>query len=171
MTRSLGELAALAKAAARGAGRDWGTAAEVGRAARWLAARGMDPTPALACLLAMPARPAPRDPRTAVWDAWDGPLCPVAAGLALADFAALGVVPARVHVAWPVLLRPFAADAGLRADAPRGAASAWVSPVPGAPDPACATRLRPLAWAALETLAARTRAPATRGSRDGAGPA
>lgn len=42
MNLSLGELEALALKAAKGAGLDWGLAAEAGKACRWLAAHGFD---------------------------------------------------------------------------------------------------------------------------------
>ena len=187
--RSLGEVQAMVRAAVRGAGRDWGTAAEVARGARWLAARGIDPTPALAALLDAPEGGAPADPRAVAWE--DG-LCPVRAGMALADFALLRPPALRVRLRHPLLLLPFLADLaaargrpmvlgwGMGRAATDGARlSLGALPPPeavvtlaqgglGAPRPR-ADRATPAAWDALAALAARTHAPATETSRRGAG--
>lgn len=164
MTRSLSEVEAVARAAARGAGRDWGLEGEAAWAARWLAARGADPCAALLAALDAPDR-APRDPAAGTWD---GPLCGLRAGVVLADFAHLPPPRAMRAVVAPMLLRPFAAERGL-----------GLRPLPGAdvalvPEPApgpCATRLDPdpHAWAALEALAERSRAPASHDDRAAAG--
>ena len=187
--RSLGEVQALVRGAARGAGRDWGVAAEAARGARWLAARGVDPTPALAALLAEPEGDAPADPRA---ERWEGDLCPLRAGLVLADFALLRPPTMRARIHQPLLLLPFVADLALSRGRPMVLAwgagraatdGAWLSL--GAPPPAVAVvtlapgalgalrplteRATPAAWEALSALAARTLAPATEASRKGAG--
>ncbi|RMH40079.1 MAG: DUF3726 domain-containing protein [Alphaproteobacteria bacterium] len=116
MTFSLGEVEAVARKAARGAGYSWGMAEEAGRAARWLCAAGLDGAGLLAEALAAadgtdPAELAPR-----ALDDWRGPsgrLCPLMAGAALSDAVAFwketGVTMAGVTV--PALVLPFAAMA------------------------------------------------------------
>nr|WP_275296978.1 DUF3726 domain-containing protein [Jannaschia sp. Os4] len=186
----MGELQALVRAAVRGAGRDWGTAAEAARGARWLAARGVDPTPSLAALLSGPPAGRPTDPRA---PAWDGPLDPLRAGLALADFAPLRAPRLSLRgLRHPLLLLPFVADAaaatgltltltwaGATAATDGDALSlagddadeADAALAPGGCGPArpAAARARPAAWDALAALAALTHAPATAASRRGAG--
>ncbi len=145
MTYSLGEVEAAARKAARGRGFDWGTAAEAGRAARWLEARGMDGCAALARYLdrdslgaapdwedgpdgirprleargmdgrAAPARHLDRDSLGAAPDWEDGPdgirpLCPLLAGLAVADAARTLTLPTRAApMLSPLLFVPFGA--------------------------------------------------------------
>jgi len=116
MSRSLNEVGALAKRAARGAGYSWGLAEEAGEATRWLCAQGLDGCGALARLLREVdgdlSRRAPRiEGRD--WRA-EGALCPLTAGAALSDRARMlegGAVTLHA-VAVPVLLLPFAAAAG-----------------------------------------------------------
>ena len=84
---SLSEINALCFKAARGAGLTWGEAEEAGWAAAWLTRAGLaGPSILLNWLTecATLARPVPARGR---WCALDGPLCPLRAGLALADFA------------------------------------------------------------------------------------
>jgi hypothetical protein len=116
-TLSFGEIGALARQAARGAGLPWDLADEAGRAVRLLCAAGIDGAAALAELLTeVRVR---RDPRLApvrvqdrVWAAPGGALCPIRSGAALSDAARLmppdGV--GLVGVLVPVLILPFAAD-------------------------------------------------------------
>lgn len=128
MTRSLGEIEALARKAARGAGRSWGMAEEAGRAARWLAARGLPGPAALAALLirtdgAAHATLCPRphwaqgtqgtqgaQPR---WHATGAVLCPLVAGTVLCDRGAdlaPGDLPLTLGpTAQPLLVLPFVA--------------------------------------------------------------
>ena len=122
---SFGEIEALGRRAARGAGLPWGLAEEAGRAVRILCAAGLDGAAALAGLLAeIRAR---RDPRLApvraldrVWRAEGGALCPIRAGASLSDMARLmppdGVGMEGVLV--PVLILPFAADVARMLEGP-----------------------------------------------------
>jgi hypothetical protein len=123
-SRSLSELETMARLAARGAGHSWGLAEEAGRAVRALAAIGIDGCAALAALLADTA-PRPHQSLAParldrVWEAADGPLCPIRTGASLSDMAR--VLPeggvALMAVLHPVLLLPFAADAAALRDRP-----------------------------------------------------
>jgi hypothetical protein len=117
MTWSLGEIETEARKAARGAGLPWGIAEEAGKAARWLAAQGVDGLLALADLL--DGHDGGRIAERIVVDAdgrWHGdgrPLCPLGLGASLMDNAhrigrgAIVTGP----VARPVLLIPFLARA------------------------------------------------------------
>ena len=89
MNLSLGELEALCRKAARGAGFDWGPAEEAGRAVRRLAAFGLPGAELLLVRLAAgEAEPegtgAPRS-LDGPWRSPAGALCPIHAGTALAD--------------------------------------------------------------------------------------
>lgn len=100
---SVSETAALCLRAARGAGRDWAEAEELGFAAAWLARHGL-PGCDLACALLHPAPPAwpgaeQKGPRGAT------ATCPIHAGLSLMDRAALPDGPA----AMPIILRDLTA--------------------------------------------------------------
>ena len=115
---SLGEAEALARKAARGAGLDWGTAEEAGRAVRWLCAHQLPGGEALAGLL-MASDGVPPQRRApvcgAVWRARAGCLCPVTAGATLADRAGAGPQAVTLaDLAWPLLLLPFAQAAAAR---------------------------------------------------------
>ena len=114
MNLSLGEVEAMARKAARGAGYSWGLADEAGFATRWLEARGQGGITALALWLAQAAeqditRLAPRDLKS--WTSAEGHLCPLLTGAALSDAA--GLVPDTglmlPSVKWPLLLLPFTA--------------------------------------------------------------
>jgi len=117
MTLSLGEVEALARKAARGAGHSWGMADEAAMAIRWLCARDQDGCQALANLLTrcdgveLKAWVPVIDGKT--WAAPGGMLCPLLAGAALSDRAGeLARTPVRLGpVAEPVILLPFAARA------------------------------------------------------------
>jgi hypothetical protein len=115
---SLGEVAALAAKAARGAGLSWGVAEEAAYAARWLAAHELAGATLLwRHLVAVDGRAwrelapvvGPEGWRTATGAA----LSPLAAGPALADRAGLAAGPAGeptlLQVGDPALLLPFAA--------------------------------------------------------------
>ena len=120
---SLSEINALCFKAARGAGLTWGEAEEAGWAAAWLTRAGLaGPSILLNWLTecATLARPVPAAGR---WCALDGPLCPLRAGLALADHAGLPEGPGdtTLHmdtVAHPLVLLPFVARAATRLDLP-----------------------------------------------------
>ena len=183
MSYSLAEIDAQCRKAARGAGYPWGLAEEAGRAVRWLEARGMPGAEALAGLLAAQdgcdyamLRPASLD---GIWQAAGGALCPIIAGVTLADHAPFKVPPRLGTVRAPVLLLPFLAAANLWCDESANFADrddldfAEVSLTHGPhdlPDPSPASRvIAPDVWAALDRFAHRTYVPATDASRAGAG--
>ncbi|MFD1881628.1 DUF3726 domain-containing protein [Paracoccus pacificus] len=133
ITLSRGEVEALCAKAARGAGMSWGMADEAGFAAAWLAARGFDAAAVLlAHLEATQGKPWSRIcpvVRPGAWRAANGdPLCPIALGATLCDFAAdaatdtdadaEGLCPSRSLTAGPVsrplLVLPFLADIARR---------------------------------------------------------
>jgi len=125
MNLSLGELEALCRKAARGAGFDWGVAEEAGRAARQLSASGLRGAELLLARLddRDGTSAAPLSPRAldGEWRGGDGPLCPILAGAALADAASeidlsRGVL---LHdVLAPLLLLPFAGLAARHVERP-----------------------------------------------------
>ena len=115
MNFALNEVDAMAKKAARGAGYSWGMAEEAGKAARWLCAHELDGVKALALALGLAdsADLAQMQPTSlhGNWQASSGALCPLIAGAALADSAAIwghrGLVLKNVNA--PLLILPFAA--------------------------------------------------------------
>ncbi len=126
---SRNEVETLCGKAARGAGMTWGHAEEAGRAAGWLVSRGLDGAAALLRQL----REAEGKPASAIcpavavgrWTATgDDPLCPIAVGAALSDFAGLaagltGQGPLRIGpVSHPILLLPFLCDVAGALSAP-----------------------------------------------------
>jgi uncharacterized protein DUF3726 len=193
MSFSLNEIETNAKKAARGAGFSWGLAEEAGKATRWLCAQGLDGCASLAALLQEPLHATPHI-GPGIWSA-PGPLCPLATGAALSDFAArLADGPIRiVAVAQPQLLLPFAAGAarhlktvvklncdtltartdgdGLemaRIPSPPGTSDVLIS-LDGAMTGALPKQTRaspdPAIWAVLTGFAGRTYAPASDASR------
>ena len=112
---SLGEVEAACRKAARGAGAPWGVAEEAGRAARWLAARGL-PGPALVADLLRANDRVPHDDlapvaEEGVWRAPSGRLCPLVVGAAICDRAAevaAGRVVETDAIGHPLLLAPQA---------------------------------------------------------------
>ncbi len=108
---SLGELEALVRDAAHGAGLAWGLAEEAGAAVRWLAARRLAGAALAADWLERRAERDPADLAPAggrgLWLAQGECLCPFVAGAALADRGEAEVVLG--PVAAPLLLAPFAA--------------------------------------------------------------
>lgn len=116
MSRSLNEIEATAKRAARGAGLSWGLAEEAGRATRWLCAQRLDGCAALALALCEHERgPVGELSVPALSGAWSasppGRLTPLIAGPALSDRAALigeAGIAVRDLLA-PMLILPFAA--------------------------------------------------------------
>ena len=108
MSRSLNEVSALAKKAARGAGYSWGMAEEAGWAVWWLCRQGIDGAGFLAAFLRDEAHTAPVY-EAGQWRLASGALCPIYAGVALSDGAGLPDVPAERFgkVACPALLLPF----------------------------------------------------------------
>ncbi len=99
---SMNEVEAIAAKAARGAGLSWGLCEETGKAARWLAARGIDWAPSLVALLtACDKLAGPFD------SSIERQVSPLLAGSYFAD---LGTSEMRVsNVAHPAWLLPFAA--------------------------------------------------------------
>ena len=174
MDWSLGAIASLCAKAARGAGRPWGLAEEAGWAVRWLSSCGV-----------------PGAEICATWLGNQKGLCAVSRGLETRDRGA-GALPAEIdHIAAPGLLLPFIAwtlrpdqtvsitmgDAkialscdGMSLDGRLPDASA-VHVADGcsmSPSPRAAWRVEtvaPAALAALQSLAARTYAPASEQSR------
>lgn len=101
MDLSLNEVEAQAYKATKGAGYEWGEAAETGRAIRWLCQNGIDGCHHLAAHL-------PSSPDLQVM-----PHCPIKAGLHFADFAhdiTAGKIMS-VDVSAPLIFLAFAANA------------------------------------------------------------
>jgi Protein of unknown function (DUF3726) len=125
MRRSLNEIEAQLRKAARGAGHSWGLAEEAGKAGRWLAMHGIDGLSAFAALFEQNDgrsydEMAPRSSE-GIWRAGDGRLCPLIAGAALADRAedfANGSTVRLATISWPILLAPFAATVASVTGAP-----------------------------------------------------
>ena len=125
MTRSLNEIEAHAKRAARGAGLSWSLAEEAGRATRWLASHGLA-GPALLSEVLTKNDGLRHDQVAPVrldgeWHAPAGDLCPLAAGAALNDYAEwlAGAQPLTMaNVSNPLLVLPFAAWAAIHLNAP-----------------------------------------------------
>ncbi len=188
---ALGEVQALGFKAARGAGRAFGVAEDAGRAARWLAARGLDGAGALARLLQATDGMAHGAlvPRLTDLEPAGAAICPLILGAYLSD---AGRVPdAEVGpVLEPMLLLPFLADlaessgvrlsaggtmcvvraAGLEGAAmPGGPFMVRIERVDGPARSAIAMQdrvaLSPHAATVLAAFAARILAPATEASR------
>lgn len=117
MTWSLNELEVETRKAIRGAGLSWGFAEEGSKAARWLAAHGADPLPALSDILDRHDRQTGIAGTFTLTDAgrWqaDAPICPITLGVTLCDYADRLATDACVAgpVARPLLLAPFVATA------------------------------------------------------------
>lgn len=115
MTWSLNEIEAEAKKAVRGAGLSWGLSEDGGKAARWLAAHGVDPLPSLTDVLERHDRGTIATALVATARGWraEMPICPIKLGVTLCDNA--DRLAAQVFVGGPVarplLLAPFAAIA------------------------------------------------------------
>lgn len=120
---SLNEIEVSAKRAARGTGASWGIAEEAGKAARWLAARGL---PGVAVLVALLHEQQGQDaaavsPRVdnGAWSSAGAALCPLHTGAAIADDAAEIIRIRKIkfqRLRAPLLLLPFLARAA-RAEA------------------------------------------------------
>lgn len=86
---SLNEIEIYGRRAARGAGMAWGLAEEAGRAARWIAARGLPGAELLARLITVnDGRPYETMAPVIVngqWRATAGALCPICTGAAMSD--------------------------------------------------------------------------------------
>jgi hypothetical protein len=119
---SLNEIEALAKKAARGAGFTWGQAEEVGKATRWLEARGLPGAATLADYLAWWDAEGSADMQPDLSSdpagAPAGAICPVLAGIMLSDGLWQGDKLVLANVRAPLLLLPFlAATAAARGSA------------------------------------------------------
>ena len=195
MTFSLGEAAALAVKATRGAGYPWAMADEAGRAVRWCHAQGLDGCAALAHLLSTTGGAGRPQLRGGIWSAEDGALCPITLGTTLSDRAnAMTAGEVRTGaVVSPLLVLPFLSDAarltgmsfcmqwdggdacvsgrGLRLSAvpPTGIAAMRVAPCtdsfPYTLPGTGRADPAPGSWDILLTFAHRTYAPATEASR------
>ncbi|WGH77267.1 DUF3726 domain-containing protein [Jannaschia ovalis] len=197
MNLSGGEIEALARKSARGAGLPWGLAEEAGMATRWLAEHGRPGVAALAALLpAIDGRPPMMPvPGAGDWRPRGEALCPICTGAALADRLATGPLRLRCVLA-PLLLVPqvalVASQTGraLAVDWPGGGAALGPDPVwrgaamparadvtlapcemPALPPvrPATPAPSDPEAVARLDAFARRIYAPAHLGRDDGAG--
>ena len=112
---SLSEIRSLCTRAARGAGFDWGHADEAGWAAAWLVAAGL-PGPSILLGVLQEQRCHGPVPQPGRWVASGGPVCPLRAGVALADHCKLpeGPGPAPLvleQVRFPAFVLPFVARA------------------------------------------------------------
>ena len=122
MTFSLNEIEVMGKRAARGAGLPWGLAEEAGKAARWLAARGLSGPEQLAEILTLNDGKSYEDLAPVSvdgeWRARADRLCPLVCGAALSDRAteiAAGREFELGPVSRPLLLAPYAAAAAEQA--------------------------------------------------------
>lgn len=85
MTRSLGEVEAVARKAARGVGYSWGLAEDAGAAVRWLEARGIEGCTALVTSLRIVDGRLGEFAPCENWTSRSGQLCPIMVGAALSD--------------------------------------------------------------------------------------
>ena len=110
MTYSLGEVEALSRKAARGAGFSWGMAEDVGKAVRWLCSWGLPGAEALAGFLdARHDAGGPNETSSPIWSAQSGTLCPITCGTAISDLGALDAEVQLQALAWPLLIVPHVA--------------------------------------------------------------
>ena len=115
---SFNEVDSATKKAFRGAGYHWGDAEEAGKAAVWLARRGIFAIPPMLALLDHADRLGPDGLRPVItgrhWQGRGGVLCPICAGAALADLSQQPDSGSRLLLRGllsPILLLPFAASA------------------------------------------------------------
>lgn len=125
MSWSLGEIEALARKAAKGAGYSWGMAEEAGKSVRFLCAAGLPGAEALAGLLTLNDTRDYQDFRPdctlATWQAASDTLCPIVTGTALCDRAqplAQGTQVTLGSTAYPLLLLPSIASASDMTETP-----------------------------------------------------
>ena len=117
---SLNEVDGMAAKAARGAGLAWGLAEETGRAARWLAACGIDWAPSLVALLGQHAdlaAPVTCPPGPLQAASPDSLLSPLLTGAYLDDLGASAGDLILQATAFPLWLVPFAASAASKIEA------------------------------------------------------
>ena len=122
---SLNEIDVTLKRAARGAGMPWGMAEEAGKCARWLEGNGL---PGAELLLGLLTRTdgndcrtnSPTDTNADSWTAQSGALCPLMAGVAVADRANMFTTESSLSLGAmlsPLAFVPFAASAAKSAGA------------------------------------------------------
>lgn len=111
---SLNEVETYGRRAARGAGMSWGLAEEAGKAARWLAERGLPGVELLARLLTANDGRSYSSMAPVItgnrWQASAGDLCPVCCGAALCDRIDILARDGEIRMgalAYPLLLAPF----------------------------------------------------------------
>lgn len=111
---SIGELEALVLKACRGAGYSWGLSQDAGRAASWLAVRGLPSADLFAAFLHQidatdPIAIAPRGLSPKVND--DSPRCPIATGALISDYGLSVDESINVGSVYaPAILIPFVAS-------------------------------------------------------------
>src|SRR5690242_14111190 len=117
MIVSLNEAETTIRKAFRGAGYHWGEAEEAGKAAVWLVRRKLPVMrPFLQLLRSLDGAPAVRRPivDAGIWRSASRALCPVLAGIALADAASDLEIGAEIrfeNLLAPIVLVPFASFA------------------------------------------------------------
>lgn len=122
---SLNEIDVTLKRAARGAGMPWGMAEEAGKCARWLEGNGLHGAELLLGLLTRTdgndcRTNSPTDTHADVWTAPSGALCPLMAGVAVADRADMFTTESSLSLGAmlsPLAFVPFAASAAKSAGA------------------------------------------------------
>jgi len=107
VTRSLGEVEAAARKAARGAGYPWGLAEDAGAAVRWLEARGVEGCAALVTVLRTVDGRLEDFAPGVNWRSPTGRLCPIMVGAALSDRLDKDASLERIFA--PVLMLPVLA--------------------------------------------------------------
>lgn len=163
---SLGEVEALCKKAARGAGLPWGLAEEAGFAARWLSAHGFDGAGLL--LADLEAGGQTLSLAVALADAPEaGPIPDAAVPLLLAPFAALAARRQPCTLTLPSGCYSFATDGAVSHVSKGGALSLIFGlAVGGQPLPRnTRAAVNEAILQRLTELASRTYAPATEASR------
>lgn len=118
---SISELEAIVLKAFRGAGYSWGVSQEAGRAAAWLALRGLPSAASFATLLQQIEGQSPESLTPAMLDGeWcraKHPRCPVITGATLSDFGwtvGSNVIVGPVYS--PMIVLPFVASCAMTAD-------------------------------------------------------
>ncbi len=172
MIVSLNEVEGMAAKAFSGAGRPWGLAQEAGWAVAQLEATGGHGAASLVALLrAVDGIPCDRlRPDSTAADTWrcEGSLCPVTAGVFIADRGGISQPLALINVHVPRLLRPFVGGCEMSGDLDSAicpvltiTAGRPVGAVAGSGPVDIADEI----WEALCAYAHRTYVPATEQSR------
>ncbi|MCG6901570.1 MAG: DUF3726 domain-containing protein [Rhodobacter sp.] len=111
MSYSLGEIEALCRKAAVGAGLGWGLADDAATAVRWLESYGLPGAITLAAHLDADDMAAGPEIAGAVWSGGTAMLCPIRAGAAFCDHAYLLATTPEIRLQrlrYPLLFLPFA---------------------------------------------------------------